>query len=71
MGAEGIGGTDQENILICDTVDEFIKTLIFCFKEKEKAKQIGLNAQEFVNHFYQKKKIYANVVLKLNTLINE
>jgi hypothetical protein len=62
IGAEGIGATHQSNILIANTVDEFISALHFCFEEIEEAKQIGRNAREFVLAHYLKDKIYSDLI---------
>jgi len=70
IGAEGIGGTHKKNILICDTVDEFVETIQFCFHEREQAKKIGLQAKAFVNTYFQKHKIYTDIIKQLTALVN-
>jgi glycosyltransferase involved in cell wall biosynthesis len=71
IGAEGIGGAHMQNLLICDTADSFVEMLKFCFREKEKALQIGKNARDYVYANFQKKKIYAGLVAQLSSLIND
>jgi glycosyltransferase involved in cell wall biosynthesis len=61
IGAEGIGATHPSNILIANTVDEFISALHFCFEEIGEAKQIGRNARAFVLANYLKDKIYSDL----------
>ncbi len=68
VGAEGIGCTHYKNILICDTADDFIKTLKFCFSETDKAKEIGMRAKEFVETYFQKQKIYTDIVARLTSM---
>ena len=70
IGAEGIGGTHKKNILICDTVDEFVETIQFCFHERKQAKKIGLQAKAFVNTYFQKHKIYTDIIKQLTALVN-
>ncbi len=70
IGAEGIGATHRENILICDTAEGFITELNFCFKQKDQAQLIGKQAKKFVAEHFQKHKIYAQVLEQLASLIN-
>ncbi len=62
IGAEGIGATHRLNILIANTVEEFIATLHFCFEDTEEATKIGSNAREFVLTHYLKDKIYSDLI---------
>ncbi len=62
VGAEGIGAIHKENILIANTADEFITAFQFCFRNIGGAKQLGMNALDFVLSHYQKDKIYADLI---------
>lgn len=52
IGAEGIDYTNEENILIADTPDEFVKQIKRCVEDNEFCSQIGKNAYDLVATHY-------------------
>ncbi len=70
IGSEGIGATHNENILIADTPEEFIKCLEMCFHQPAEAKLIGDNARKFVSSHFHKKQIYQSAIEQYKTLNN-
>ena len=48
IGAEGIGLTDKENILIANDAKEFISCISYCISNPSAAKNIGINGLNFV-----------------------
>jgi glycosyltransferase involved in cell wall biosynthesis len=52
IGAEGIGATDGENILIADSPAAFLEKIGYCLSNPEKCRQIGLNGRRFVAENY-------------------
>lgn len=71
IGAEGIGATHMKEIIICNTQEEFVECLKYCFNEKDEAKMIGQRAKEFVEKYYKKEKIYADLVQRLSTILKD
>lgn len=52
VGAEGIKYKDGENILIANTVDEFVKKISICVEDKSFCFNLGKRAFELVNDEY-------------------
>ena len=52
IGAEGIPCTDQENILIADSKEDFAIQIKKCRDSKEFCRKIGKNAQQFAKEHY-------------------
>lgn len=52
IGAEGIGATDGENILIADSPATFLEKIGYCLSNPEKCRQIGMNGRRFVGENY-------------------
>ncbi len=50
VGAEGIGATPDEGILIADNPDEFADKIVELIKNPEKARKIGSNARKFIQN---------------------
>ena len=48
IGAEGINYTNNENIIIADTKDEFISAITKCIENPDLCKTIGLNASKLI-----------------------
>ncbi|MBP6624499.1 MAG: glycosyltransferase [Chitinophagaceae bacterium] len=69
IGAEGIGATHHENILIADTPEEFVACLHDCFTHPEKSAQLGKKAQEFVYARFGKSTIYAQWIDHLKSIL--
>ena len=61
IGLEGIHATDRKEVLVADKVDEFIKTIEFCYAKKENLYRLGHNALEFVNENYDNLQIAGNL----------
>ena len=67
-GAEGIGATSGQHLLVADTPALFCEALYTCFAQPEEALRIGRNAREFVQTHYQKEKIYADLAVYFEQL---
>jgi len=53
VGLEGIDARDREEVLIADTVDDFLKAIRFCYENKSKLSKMGSNAHTFVTKEYE------------------
>lgn len=62
IGAEGIGCKNGEHILLADNPTDMADAILQCLQNKEKARQIGLNAREFVNSYYSIDSIIQNLI---------
>lgn len=62
IGAEGIAYTDNVNIMIADTAQEFIDKFRFCIENPEKCFQIGLNARKLAEEEHEIKRASAPLV---------
>lgn len=51
-GAEGIGATDGENLLIANSPDEFVAAIQSSFENAERTAQIGKAARQFIEEEY-------------------
>ncbi len=69
IGAEGIGATHMENILIADNPEEFVTSLSYCFTQPEKSVLLGKNAKVFVCKHFGKSTIYANWIDHLKSIL--
>jgi polysaccharide biosynthesis protein PslH len=65
-GAEGIPFTDQKNILIANTKEEFVTQIKKCYDSKEFCQQIGLNAQILAREHYD----YHKTAISMNQFYN-
>ncbi|MDP4291146.1 MAG: glycosyltransferase family 4 protein, partial [Bacteroidota bacterium] len=56
IGMEGIKCRPQRDILIADTPEEFLETVISCHNDPEMARQIGENGRKYIleNHLLEK-----------------
>ena len=52
MGLEGIDAKHHKEVLVADTVEEFLDCLQFCYESNGQLKKIGLSAQELVAEKY-------------------
>ncbi len=52
LGLEGVDAAHQKEVLVADTVEEFIKCFQFCFESNGQLHKIGRSAQEFVVENY-------------------
>ncbi len=57
IGAEGINYTDNKNIMIADTPEEFAKAIEFLYNNPEKAEEMGRKARELVRQDHDIEKI--------------
>lgn len=67
VGAEGIRYTNQENIIIANTTDEFVTAIQDLLDHPEKIKHIGLAAKKLIEEEYDNK----HIVGKLNDFYKE
>ncbi len=55
VGAQGIAYTENHNLLIADTPEEFAQQMSRCFTDKEFCRRIGENARQLsINHYEYK-----------------
>ncbi len=52
IGAEGIEVENKKNILLADTVQEFLDAIRFCIANPEQAAQIGINGRKLAEEKY-------------------
>lgn len=52
IGAEGITATDAQGLLIADSVEEFARNVLHFVKKPDLARQIGLNARNYIEQNY-------------------
>ena len=57
IGAKGILCTNDKNILIADTKNEFIDAMIFCINNPNQVDKIGKEAKKFANKNFSKDRI--------------
>lgn len=57
IGAEGITYTNQENILICRTAQNFLEAMRLCVSNPGKVSEIGLNARKLIELEHSNSKI--------------
>lgn len=62
-GADGIAYTENENILIANTPDEFVKAILKCSVNKEYCDYIGKNAKKLVENEHDNKMIMKKLSL--------
>jgi len=61
IGCEGLGTTHRENILICNSVDEYTVALDGLLKFPDFYRKIGLNSLDFVTQHFNNMKISAEL----------
>ena len=57
-GAEGIGATDEKNILIADSSDDFVKAILTLTSEEGMVFQLATKGKELVERTFDWKKIF-------------
>jgi len=62
VGAEGIGCRDGENILICETPEKWVSTIIDFFVNREKYKEIGKKGRILVESKYSEEVIMSKLI---------
>jgi glycosyltransferase involved in cell wall biosynthesis len=62
IGAEGIPYTENKNIVIADTVEEFTKAILHCVQEKSFCKNIAENARILAGECFDNEKIGLNLI---------
>ena len=71
IGAEGINYTNNENIIIADTKDEFISAITNCIENPDLCKTIGLNASKLIIEEHNNRIITQRLVSFYEELINK
>jgi polysaccharide biosynthesis protein PslH len=61
IGAEGIGYTNGENILIADSPCEFFEMISACVSDRDLGSRIGNNAAKLIREKYSRKEIIAKL----------
>ena len=62
MGAQGINYTKDQNLLIADSVQDFVKEITKCFNEPNFAQQIKKNAAILMKNEYNSSNIINNLI---------
>ena len=65
IGVKGINCTNNKNILIANSKNEFIKAMCFCIQNPDKVYEIGNEAKKYARDNFSKK----NIINKLNKII--
>ena len=68
IGIEGIPAINGESYIHCETAEEYQKAIIRLLDHPEEARRIGVNAEKFIDEFYnmeQAVKMFADKILKL------
>lgn len=71
VGAEGINYTDNKNIFIANSSDEWIVCMKKCIENKELCTRIGNNAMTLVKEEYDNNAITANLIQFYNRIIQQ
>lgn len=71
IGAEGIQYSEYENIIIADTAEKMVETMVRIVNEPAEAERIGRNARTLVENLYDNKKIINRLLLFYNELVNK
>lgn len=67
IGAEGIDCNHDENILLADTPEEMADTILYCFSDPDKMKQIGRQARQFATENHATGPIMDRLIAFYNT----
>lgn len=62
MGLEGIHAQDRSEVLIADTVEQFIDSIQFCYQSNGELKRMGERALDFVGQNYDSRGIARKLV---------
>lgn len=65
IGVKGINCTNNKNILIANTKNEFIEAMCFCVQNPDRVCEIGNEAKKYARDNFSKK----NIINKLNKII--
>ena len=57
IGVKGINCTNNKNILIANTENEFIKAMCFCIQNPDKVNEIGNEAKKYARENFSKEHI--------------
>ena len=57
IGVKGINCTNNKNILIANTENEFIKAMCFCIQNPDKVNKIGNEAKKYARENFSKEHI--------------
>ncbi len=69
LGLEGIDAENKKEVLIADTVDEFVQCIDYCFSSNGQLKTIGENARRFVRTHYDHLKLARRLVDAYSALL--
>lgn len=71
IGAEGIAYTNEKNILIADTAEEFVAAIEKCVKDKSFCKRLGLEAMKLAEEKYSNEAIGKSLYVFYKRLVEE
>ena len=69
LGLEGIAARDQKEVLIANTVDEFVQALVYCQTSFEALPEIGAAAVKFLQEHYSNVRIAARLLERYRQLL--
>ncbi len=68
MGLEGIDATDRREVLVCNTVGEFIAQLMYLRDDARRATDLSLAAQQFISEHFDSARIGFGVASQVRDL---
>ncbi|MCB0634721.1 MAG: glycosyltransferase family 4 protein [Saprospiraceae bacterium] len=71
LGLEGIQAKDQSEVLVADTVEEFVDRIRFCYHSNGELKRVGERALDFVGRHYDSRDIARKLIQAYLTLMVE
>lgn len=69
IAAEGLGVTDDENILIADTFEQFEEKIKRCLEVPSYRKRIAENAHKFALENFQNKKVFERLIAHYRSIL--
>ncbi len=71
VGCEGLGATDNENIMIANTAEEIKKKVVYLYRHQDIAEKIGFNAFNFIQENFSQKGLASRRVDLYNQLLEK
>ena len=71
LGMEGINVAHNHEIMVADTVSEFVSCINSVFENRDKARRIGKNAQKYVSKNYDYLKVAKELLTKYRSVIQK
>jgi glycosyltransferase involved in cell wall biosynthesis len=71
VGAEGIGAVEGEHLMIADSPEDFVRTIIEVLNDPVKLNQLSSNALNFAKKNFNNQLIVADLLKYYQKLLNE